>query len=197
MDPLTRAPGQSPPLEEPAGARLLVAGIGNIFFGDDAFGVAVVRRLALRTALPGVRIVDFGIRGWDLVFALLEAWDGVILVDAIRRGGAPGTLYLIEVATATVDDAAGDPSVETHNLDPHKVLALARRLGAPERRVLLVGCEPLAEADAALGLQLSPAVAAALDEAGAMIESLAARLLEAGRTAGNHTEANDDGRKTQ
>lgn len=175
LDPL-------PALIKPAEARILVAGIGNIFFGDDAFGVAVAQRLARRTPPPGVQIVDFGIRGWDLVFSLLEPWDGIILVDAIRRGGAPGTLYLLEVNTSSVNDPADALSVETHNIDPHKVLALARGLGAPQRRVLLVGCEPGPGPEASLGMQLSPAVAASLTEAEVMIETLALQLLGERRT---------------
>ncbi|HMF16031.1 MAG TPA: hydrogenase maturation protease, partial [Gemmataceae bacterium] len=76
--------------------RILIAGIGNIFFGDDAFGVEVVRCLTKRKMPPGVRVIDFGIRGIDLVYALSEGWDLMILVDAVRRGGKPGTVYLIE-----------------------------------------------------------------------------------------------------
>ncbi len=78
--------------------RILIAGIGNIFLGDDAFGVEVVRRLS-RSArkLPDeVRIVDFGIRGFDLAYALMEGYEVAILVDATPRGGVPGTLYTIE-----------------------------------------------------------------------------------------------------
>ena len=82
--------------------RILVGGIGNIFFGDDAFGVEVVRRLTAGTVRDGVRVKDFGVRGFDLASALCEEWDLVILVDAISRGGDPGTVYVIEA------DMAGD-----------------------------------------------------------------------------------------
>src|ERR1700758_4827464 len=78
------------------GPRILVAGVGNIFLGDDAFGVEVVQRLARRALPDGVRVVDFGIRGLDLVYALLDGYETVVLVDAAPRGGSPGTLYVLE-----------------------------------------------------------------------------------------------------
>src|SRR5579875_714533 len=123
--------------------RILIAGIGNIFLGDDAFGVEVVQRL-MRGQLPEeVCVVDFGIRGIDVTYALLDGYETVILVDATPRGGTPGSLYLLELDI----DAAADPLnagtlVEMHRLDPVKVLRLARQMGAKVERVLLVGCEP-------------------------------------------------------
>jgi hydrogenase maturation protease len=122
-------------------SRILVAGIGNIFLGDDAFGVEVVRVLSRRPWPDDVRIVDFGIRGLDLAYALLDGYEVAILVDAIPRGGTPGTLYVIEPEPLE----GGEPMeamVEGHNLDPEKVLRLAAALGNPVRRLLVVGCEP-------------------------------------------------------
>ena len=110
--------------------RILIACVGNIFLGDDAFGVEVARRLA-RVELPeGVRVIDFGIRGLDLTYALLDAYEAVILVDAAPRGGRPGTLYVLQLP---LDDPAGGGDgvlVEAHNLDPARVLRLASTLGA-------------------------------------------------------------------
>jgi hydrogenase maturation protease len=118
----------------------LVAGIGNVFLGDDAFGCEVARRL-LSTPLAGdVRVVDFGIRGLDLVFALLDPYETVVLIDATPRGGVPGTLYTIEPDLAQVETIP--PSLETHAMDPLRVLAVARSLGAHLERVILLGCEP-------------------------------------------------------
>jgi hydrogenase maturation protease len=148
---------------------VLVAGIGNIFLGDDAFGVEVVHRLAERP-LPGdVKVVDFGIRGFDLAHALMDSPDSAaVLVDAMPRGGPPGTLYLLE---AEVDSA--EPDVETHGMDPATVLRLVQALGGRPPRVLVVGCEPVTlDLDAEGQLGLSPVVAAAVDEALRMIESL-------------------------
>jgi hydrogenase maturation protease len=150
--------------------RVLVAGIGNIFLGDDAFGSEVARRLAGRPLPPGVRVVDFGIRGLDLAFALLDEPEMAILVDATRRGGPPGTLYLIEP-----EPSAGPERPEGHGLDPASVLRLVGELGGQPGRVVVVGCEPATvEADADGRIGLSRPVEAAVDEAIGMIESLVA-----------------------
>jgi hydrogenase maturation protease len=151
------APDEVEPL-----AGVLVAGIGNVFLGDDGFGVEVAARLA-QVALPaGVRVEDFGIRGMDLAYALADH-ELAILVDAVPRGGAPGTLYVIEPA---LED--GDVGVDAHGMDPVKVLALARALGGPLPRVLVVGCEPATrmtgEEDEVVA-ELSAPVRAAVDEA--------------------------------
>lgn len=118
--------------------RILVAGVGNIFLGDDAFGVEVIRVLSRRPLPPEVRLVDFGIRGLDLAYALLEGYDLTILLDATVRGGAPGTLYTI--APEVPESASGES--EAHGMTPAKVLALASRMGGPRGRLVLVGCEP-------------------------------------------------------
>ncbi len=161
-------------------SRLLIAGVGNIFLGDDAFGVEVAQRLARRPLPDGVRVVDFGIRGLDLTYALLDGYEAVVLVDAAPRGGAPGTLYVVEPseAAAAAPDAAG-LLIEPHGLDPAKVLRLAGSLGGRVRRVLLVGCEPAPlQEDEEPEMGLSDPVRAAVEEAVALVESLARRLLE-------------------
>src|SRR3954462_334859 len=95
--------------------RLLIAGVGNIFLGDDAFGVEVVQRLARRPLPEGIRVVDFGIRGLDLAYALLDGYEATILVDALPRGGPPGTLYVLEPELeASSSRAAGVPPIEAH-----------------------------------------------------------------------------------
>jgi hydrogenase maturation protease len=162
--------------------RLLIACVGNIFLGDDAFGVVVARRLD-RCALPeGVRVIDFGIRGLDLTYALLDGYEAVILVDAAPRGGRPGTLYVLEPAVGAPPEPDADgagPLIETHGMDPVKVLRLVEAMGGQVGRLLLVGCEPspLAESDD-MQAGLSDPVRAAVDEAVLLIESLVARLLQ-------------------
>ena len=159
--------------------RVLIAGVGNIFLGDDAFGVEVVRRLTQRPMPIGVRVVDFGIRGIDLTYALLDGYEAVVMVDAAPRGGPPGTLYVIEpVLDKDAEPATMDLTIQAHSLDPAKVLRLAAAMGSPTRRVVLVGCEP-APADEweEMQLEMSPAVRVAIDEAVSLVESLAARLL--------------------
>ncbi len=164
--------------------RILVAGIGNIFLGDDAFGSEVARRLLARPWPANVRVADFGIRGLDLTFALLDGYDAVILVDATPRGGEPGTLYTIEPDLSGLDAAAA--AVETHAMDPMRVLAVARSMGAELRRVFLIGCEPSPETIDPEGegsMELSEPVRGALEEAVHVVENLVGSLEgEASRT---------------
>jgi len=153
---------------------VLVAGIGNIFLGDDGFGVEVVQRLAERPLPEDVTVADFGIRGFDLANALLDADGPVVLVDALPRGAAPGTLYVLEPSPVT--DA--EPSIEPHGMDPMSVLRLVQSLGGRVPKVLVVGCEPttvLCEDDE-MQIGLSPAVEAAVGEAVTMIEQLVGKL---------------------
>ena len=155
--------------------RILVAGIGNIFLGDDAFGVEVVKRLAATNLPQGVEVVDFGFRGLDLTYALLDGHQTVILVDAIPLGQPSGTLYVIEPQPeeATAGDAA-DVLVEAHSLNPAKVLRLVRQMGGRAGRLLLVGCEPSPwdGDDDDMREGLSDAVAAAVDEAVNRVQAL-------------------------
>ena len=162
--------------------RILIACIGNIFLGDDGFGVEVAQRLMNRQDReypPGVQVVDFGIRGIDLAYALLDEYDMLILVDAIPRGGAPGTLYLIEPDLSGLSFEkgvdAGRVALDNHSMDPVKVLAYARTLGAKPVHTLLVGCEPspVSESDyTEMQMGLSGSVQAAVAEAVKMIDSL-------------------------
>jgi hydrogenase maturation protease len=176
--------------DEPAPAaaplRVLVAGIGNVFLGDDGFGVAVADRLA-RQALPtGVEVVDFGIRGMDLAYALAD-YDVAILVDATPRGRPPGTLYVIE---AEMDTSGVVP--EAHGMDPAKVLALARELGPLPQRVLVVGCEPATVPDPDdedVLAQLSEPVRAAVGAAASEVEALLEELGTAGHNDEKEQEA--------
>ncbi|POX55840.1 hydrogenase [Streptomyces sp. Ru71] len=118
--------------------RLLVAGVGNIFLADDAFGPEVIRALEERPLPPAVRVRDYGIRGMDLAYDLLSGYATAVLVDAAPRGHRPGTLSLIE---AEPPDGTVQP--EAHGMDPAKVLALATHLGdEPLPRVLVLACEP-------------------------------------------------------
>lgn len=161
--------------------KILVAGIGNIFLGDDGFGVEVARRLAGRNPPPAVRVADFGIRGFDLAYALLEGYDLTVLVDAAPRGGAPGTLYRIEPDLSPLENRQ-DPELglDTHGMNPLKVLSLAKTMGGSLDRVVLIGCEPEPLEDCDEGrMGLSPAVSAAVPEAVAMVEQLIGGALEA------------------
>jgi hydrogenase maturation protease len=152
--------------------RVLVAGIGNVFLGDDGFGVEVVRRLAQRPLPEGVRVVDFGIRGLDLSYELLDGYDLAILVDAAPRGHAGGTVHVLE---PEADEDPRSADLDTHGMHPAKSLALARAMGGRLPRLRVVGCEPVSFGDAIEGtMGLSPPVAAAVDEAVQVVERLVA-----------------------
>lgn len=159
-------------------ARLLIACLGNLFRGDDAFGVRVAERLAKRPPLPGATLRDFGLRGLDFANALLEPWYAVLIVDAVPRGRLPGALYALEIEDEDVESAAeGPPEVGLRGIDPLKTLRWARAMGAAPAAVRLVGCEPARLGDGGEALvALSPAVAAAVDEAADLVESLAREL---------------------
>lgn len=158
--------------------RVLVAGVGNIFLGDDAFGVEVVQKLLRRPQPQGVGVEDFGIRGLDLAYALSESPEFAILIDAVPRGQAPGTLYVLELdfddpATAP----ASPPLIEAHSMDPLKVLQTTLAMGGRPGRVFLVGCEPTPFSEEAQEMQMSDPVRAAVDEAVGMVESLVGRII--------------------
>lgn len=123
--------------------KILVAGIGNIFMGDDGFGCEVADRLSQRQVPAGVDVVDFGIRGLDLSYALMDGYEVVILIDTVDRGEAPGTLYLIE---PEIGDAAaparGEQLMAPHGMDPASVLRFIAALDQRRPRVLMVCCQP-------------------------------------------------------
>lgn len=166
--------------------RALVAGIGNIFLGDDAFGCEVLKHLSQRVWPENVRVVDFGIRGFDLAYALMEELDLVILVDATPRGETPGTVYVIEPDLGELDtlDPAG-MAVETHGMNPLKVLSMVKSMGKKLDRVILVGCEPETFGPEEGLMGLSESVAAAVPEAVKIVESLVAKQLQPTLAAGS------------
>jgi hydrogenase maturation protease len=153
---------------------ILVAGIGNIFFGDDAFGCEVVREL-MRERRPWpehVRIEDFGIRGHDLAYAIMDGVDAV-LIDAVPRSMPPGSLYLIQPDLESLGPGVPD----AHNMSLVNVLRMVESLGGQTGRLYLIGCEPavLEREDGHIGL--SPAVAAVLPRAIDLVERVVADLI--------------------
>ena len=155
-------------------SNILVACIGNIFLGDDAFGVEVAKRLAERPLPEGVTVIDFGIRSYDLAYALMQEWDLVILVDALPRGGAPGTLYAFEPELPSEGEIPA--SLDAHTMNPVSVLQMVHALGGKVGHLLVVGCEPESvepKDDGTMGL--SARVAGALDEAVRMIHEVIIR----------------------
>ena len=164
---------------KPVEKKILVAGIGNIFLGDDGFGVEVASRL-LRRALPaGVRVGDFGIRGFDLAYALMEGYQTTILIDACpgELNSTAGTLSVIEPDLQGLDSSGNAGLVEPHGMSPVNVLRMAAGMGAQLSRILLVGCVPatLGPDEGLMGL--SEPVAAAVEGAVGLVESLISRIL--------------------
>lgn len=189
VEPLPRGEGDS--VGQVQAPRILIAGIGNIFLGDDAFGVEVARRLSGREWPGNVRVTDFGIRGYDLAYALLDGYDTTILVDACGRGEPAGTLYVMEIEPKDLG-SANDRSpeeqqvaIEAHSMNPLNVLRLAASMG-PLKQVLLVGCEPgtLGPEEGQMGL--SATVEAAIDDAVKLVESIVGKTLNGDET-NSHT----------
>ena len=158
---------------------ILIAGIGNIFLGDDAFGVEVVRSLLKRRLPESVSVKDFGIRGFDLAYALLDPWRTVILIDALPRGEAPGTLFVMEPDLAGMGSSTSpDMAFNAHGMDPARVLNLAASIGSISPEVFIVGCEPLDFGDELEGrMGLSAPVAAVMEDASDMVERLIDRVI--------------------
>lgn len=152
-------------------APTLVAGVGNVFLGDDGFGVAVARRLADAPLPSGVRVADYGIRAVHLAYDLLDGYEALVLVDALARGDAPGTLYVIEPEGAVAPSGAA--VVDAHGMTPDAVLSLFTSLGGKLARTLVVGCEP---GDCSEGMELSAPVAAAVTPAVALVRDVLADI---------------------
>ena len=164
-------------IPEASAKRILVAGIGNIFLGDDGFGVEVVSRLT--ADIPAcVRVADFGIRGFDLAYALMENYETTILIDAYPGEGKPGTLFVIEPDLSDLNRPESTQGfVEPHAMNPLNVLRMATSMGGTLKRVLLVGCVPetLGPEEGQMGL--SAPVNAAVEEAATLVRSLVQRIL--------------------
>jgi hydrogenase maturation protease len=150
--------------------RVLVAGIGNLFLGDDGFGPEVVRRLvAEHSPPPGVTVTDYGIRGMHLAYDLLAGYDALVLVDALPAAGSPGDVVVLEVGP----DDLGPGEFDAHGMNPVAVLAGFTRLGGTLPRTYVVGFRT---ADVDEGIDLSPAATGAVPAAIAAIRALLARI---------------------
>jgi hydrogenase maturation protease len=182
-------------------AKILVAGAGNIFLGDDAFGVEVVRVIQAKGGIPGCEVVDIGIRGVHLAFQLVNSYDGLVLIDTAARGEVPGTVSLVEIDLTgefaledgqyEAEDGLGDGFlIDAHSMGPDAVVSTIRQigseLGSQLKRALLVACEPESLAE---GIGLSPVVAGAIEAAADLtyqaVAILAAEPAAAGASSGN------------
>jgi hydrogenase maturation protease len=174
VKPVGQVPGSAPKAQKP---RVLVAGIGNIFLGDDGFGVEVARRLLRRPRFGAVRVVDFGIRGLDLAYALQDGYENMILVDAFPHGQMPGTVSIVEPDLNDLSTSGGD-CVQPHAMHPMNVLRMAAAMNGPLKGILLVGCEPADLGGDEGHMGLSQVVEEALDEAVNRIEVLVNEILD-------------------
>lgn len=165
--------------------RVLVAGIGNIFFGDDGFGVEVIRRMAAVPVPDSVKVVDFGIRGVHLAYELLDGYDALVLIDALPVGEEPGTVVLVEAELPDAPSAGDDiaPTIEAHSMNPALVLGMLASLGGHVDSILVIGCQPLTIEE---GIGLSAPVEAAVDHA---VEAVSDVLADLFATAGEETPA--------
>jgi hydrogenase maturation protease len=159
--------------------RALVAGIGNVFFGDDAFGSEAARMLEDEVLATEVRVIDFGIRGIHAAFEMLDGYDVVIFIDIVARGELPGTLYLLEPSDLT----PGVP--DAHTMELANVIALYERMATElqpgkRARVMIVGCEPERISD---GIGMSDAVTQALSQTKDLVISALSRSGIGAKTA--------------
>lgn len=154
--------------------RTLIAGLGNVFESDDGFGSAVAAVVAGMTLPPGTEVHDFGIRGVHLAYQLLEPYDLVVIIDAVARGGEPGTLYVIQHAPD--DNRPHSATLDAHDMAPDEVLALVPVLGGVLGRVMIVGCEPAVMAP---GMELSVPVARSVEAAAQLTVEIVQENIEA------------------
>jgi hydrogenase maturation protease len=181
LEPLTDA---ETPVASP---RILVAGIGNVFFGDDGFGVEVAGRFNGRSLALGLQVVDFGIRSYDLAYALTSGrYDAAILVDATSRGGVPGDIYVL---SPDLTESSEPAPANAHAMNPETVLRMARTFGQLPTQILVVACEPETLGGEEGQLGLSETVNAAVDRAVLVVESLVTRL-SSGEEIKETTECN-------
>ena len=155
--------------------QVLVAGIGNAWLKDDGFGGGVVKRLNERELPPWAAVFDFGTGGLDLAYEVMRGYDALVLIDVTRQGEAPGTLYVMEALEEEVEAGIEDGQVlNPHGMDPQTVLRFVRAVGGWSGKVVIVACEPGEVED--LGIGLSPALEAAVDQAIALVDDTVAGL---------------------
>lgn len=157
---------------------ILIACIGNIFLGDDGFGCEVAKVLQKRSLPENVKLFDYGIRGYDLAYAVLDGYDVTIFVDAVPNRTLPGTIYVIEPDTSEFENMEASPAMlDAHTMNPMRVLQMAYSMGAKFNKLWLVGCEPETLGGEEGLMSLSEPVSAAVEKAAEIVESLVAKIL--------------------
>ena len=159
---------------DPRVKQILVAGVGNAWLQDDAFGSEVARRLEGQELPDGVTVMDFGTSGLDLAYELVRGYSALVLVDASRQGGEPGTLYVMEADRADFEGEVKDgENIDPHDMNPATVLRFVSVLGGWPGKVVVIACEP-GEAEGGYGL--TPAVEAAIETAATLVRETVAEL---------------------
>jgi hydrogenase maturation protease len=158
--------------------RILVAGIGNIFLGDDGFGSEVVRNAEIPQDSTSVRVIDYGISSMHLAYDLLEEWDTLVLVDAVPSRGSPGTLHVFQAdheedPAADRESSSATAGLEGHGMDPAAVFASVRAMGGNPPYTVVVGCEAGSVEE---GIGLTEPVAKAVPRAARAVEEIVAAL---------------------
>ena len=155
--------------------QILVAGVGNAWLQDDAFGGECARRLEAAGAPDGVTVMDFGTGGLDLAYELMRGYDALVLLDASRQGGEPGTLYVLEPELSDYAPSIEDGEmISPHHMDPATVLRFVAAVGGFSGKVVVIGCEP-GEVEE-VGLGLTAPVEAAMERALALVGETIAEL---------------------
>jgi hydrogenase maturation protease len=167
-------------------AHILVAGIGNIFLGDDGFGSEVVRHAAIPRSDPSVRAIDYGIRGMHLAYDLLEEWDTLVLIDAVPSRGSPGRLHVFQADHESPPETTG---LDAHCMDPAAVFASLRALGGSPPYTVVVGCEAGSVEE---GIGLSEPVAKAVPRAVRAVEDIVAALQAAASSFSSSTSLQEE-----
>ena len=172
-------PGEQRKTNDAEAHRILIAGIGNIFLGDDGFGVEVAQQLSKCDFPASVRVADFGIRGFDLAYALQDGYETTILIDAFPHGQPAGTVSVVEPDLNDPAASLGKQNfVEPHAMNPLNVLRMASAIQGKLKRVLLVGCEPATFGGEEGRMGLSAPVQAAIPEAVQVVEDLVTKILK-------------------
>ena len=150
--------------------RVLVVGVGNVLHGDDGFGVEVARRLGERPLPPGVTVAETGIGGIHLVHELMAGYDALVVIDAVDRGRAPGTVMVIDAEVVDVGELRSeerhDLLADMHLATPERALMVAKATGVLPERTIIVGCQPAEIETLGIGLTstVNDAVATAVTE---------------------------------
>jgi hydrogenase maturation protease len=144
--------------------KILIAGVGNAWMGDDGFGAEVVKRLGEMELPRGVVVMDFGTGGLNLAYEVMRGYDGLMILDISEQGGTPGTLYVIEADEDSVQGSIEDgDTLNPHGMDPKTMLRFVKSIGAWPGKVVVIACEPQTVAE--IGFQLSESVAGAVEPA--------------------------------